>query len=285
MRIGRNGAQASHHVLQGGNLVNPNAADVQPENHPEPNMAKAEPPEAPAPANVCFQLARWWLIACGLAAGLLSFAIGEAIYQLIPARIVPIDTMGHISMGPSAETSRIADMQNGTLTFGLLGICLGGCLGIAGGLARRSVAAAIKAGLLGAVLAMILAVALSWLLLPFFLKELPNQPDYDVIFSMVMHGTIWGLIGASGGLAFAVGLGERKLIGRALLAGLGGAVLGAIVFDLIGASLFPLDDTIQPISITRTTRFLARIILAVATTGIVILSLPGSPKGVSDIGA
>jgi hypothetical protein len=121
---------------------------------------------------------------------------------------------------------------------------------------------------------MILAVATSLPLLPYFLKAIPDQPDYELILSMVMHGTIWGLIGASAGLAFAVGLGERGLIGPALLAGLAGAVIGAIVFDMTGGALFPLADTGQPISTTLPTRFLARLLVTIGTGAAIILVLP-----------
>jgi len=59
---------------------------------------------------------------------------------------------------------------------------------------------------------------------------------------------IWGLLGASAGLAFAVGLGERRRLGRALIAGLVGAVLGAVAFEFIGAVFFTLAETEEPIS-------------------------------------
>ena len=265
--------------------MNSNASDVVPENPAEPEATTALPPAPLDKADDRLRQARRWLIAGALTAGLLAFAIGEKTYELIPAKNVPIDTMGHVSIGPSAATARVAAARNGSITFGVLGICLGGCLGLAGGLARRSVAAAGKAGLLGAVLALILAVATSPPLLPFFLKAIPDQPDYDLIFSMVMHGTIWGLIGAAAGLAFAVGLGERRLIGPALLAGLAGAVLGAIAFDLIGGALFPLADTGMPISRTLPTRLLARLLVTVGTATAVILVLPGTPPAKSPAGS
>jgi len=99
-------------------------------------------------------------------------------------------------------------------------------------------------------------------------------PEYDLILSMIMHGSIWGLTGATAGLAFAVGLGEQKLYGRTLAAGFAGAVLGAIVFDLIGVVLFPLGSTGQPISTTWPTRLMARLLVTLATAAVVILLLP-----------
>jgi hypothetical protein len=157
------------------------------------------------------------------------------------------------------------------LTFGVLGVCLGGFLGIGRGPARRSASALVVAGLVGSILGLALAAGASFAVLPFFLKTQPVHPEYELILSMIMHGSIWGLTGAAAGLAFAVGLGEGRLLGRAL-----GAVLGTITFELIGAGLFPLASTSQPISTTWPTRLMARLMVTVATASVVILFLPGS---------
>jgi hypothetical protein len=219
--------------------------------------------------------ARRWLIIAGLASGLVAFGIGEAIYGLIRAKEAPVDTMGHILMVPTMETSNIANTQNGALTFGVLGLCLGGFLGMAGGLARRSTSAMVTAGLIGSVLGMALTAGASFALLPYFLKTLPDHADYDLILSMIMHGSIWGLAGASGGLAFAIGLGQPRLLWRSLAAGFVGAAIGAIAFDVIGGGLFPLANTVQPISTSWPTRLMARLIVTVTTTGVIMLLLPG----------
>ena len=55
-----------------------------------------------------------------------------------------------------------------------------------------------------------------------------------------------------------------------------GAVLGAVVFDLIGAGLFPFADTGQPISTTWQTRLMARLMISLATAAAIILVLPRS---------
>jgi len=235
--------------------------------------------DRPAPhdeANARINRARWWLALGGLVAGLVAFGVGELVYELIPAKKVEIPTMGQIVIAANVETSNVATVRNGALTFGVLGVCLGGFLGIAGGLARRSTSAAVVAGLAGSSLGLVLAAAASFALLPFFLKTLSAQPDNELILSLIMHGSIWGLTGAAAGLAFSVGLGERKLLGRALAAGFVGAVLGTIAFELIGGGLFPFANTGQPISTTWPTRLMARLLVTVATAAVVILNLPGS---------
>ncbi len=91
---------------------------------------------------------------------------------------------------------------------------------------------------------------------------------------MTMHGLIWGLAGAAGGLAFAVGLGQRRLLIRATMAGLTGAVLGAFAFGLAGASLFPLADMGDPVSPIWPSRLIARLWVTAATAACIILVLP-----------
>jgi hypothetical protein len=211
----------------------------------------------------------------GLLTGLIAFGVGEAIYKLIPAKRVMINTMGRMLPATTPATESVADTQNAALAFGVLGACLGGCLGIAGGLARRSASAMVAAGLLGSILGSALAAGLSFVLLPYFMSVRPGHPEYDLILSMMMHGLIWGLPGAAAGLALAVGLGERRLLGPALTGGFLGALLGTIAFDLIGAGLFPLAHTGDPISTIWPTRLMARLCVTVATAAIIILLLPG----------
>ena len=120
-------------------------------------------------------------------------------------------------------TSAVATARNGAVGFGILGACLGGCMGIAGGLSRRSPAGAAGGGVLGAVLCMTLGACVSWVALPRFIAARQDYIEYDLIISLAMHLSICGLIGAAAGLAFAVGLGEPRLCGRILAAGLLGA--------------------------------------------------------------
>ncbi len=209
------------------------------------------------------------------------------LYQIIPAQVEGVNTMGNILMVPTAKTVTNADTRNAALTFGVLGVCLAGLLGIAGGLARRSASGIVLAALLGLVLGLTCGVGFSFAVLPFFFRTEPFYPEYDLILSMIMHGSIWGSIGAAGGLTFAAGLGVRRVYGRALLAGLMGAVLGTIGFELIGVVLFPLENTGQPVSTSWPTRLMARLTVTLMTAAFIILLLPEpqhdipSPKPVS----
>ena len=78
---------------------------------------------------------------------------------------------------------------------------------------------------------------------------------------MLVHGGIWGPIGAAGGLAFALGLGGGpRSAFRATLGGLVGASLGTVLFEIVGAWFFPLAKTAYPIAVGAGARLTARLL-------------------------
>jgi hypothetical protein len=251
-----------------------NQPDATPEGPPGPAPRGASPQATPPPVPGWHPRARWGVALAGPLAGLLAFAVGEAIYQRIPPEQVVIPTSGTFVIGPTAATQAVADVRNAALAFGVLGGCLGGCLGIAGGLARRSPAAAAAAGAAGALLAAGLSAGASLPLLPRLISLTAMRPNYEIFISLLIHAIPWGLAGAAGGLAFALGLAQRRLVVGALAAGLVGAVLGAVAFDLIGAFAFPFADTGAPVSTTWQSRLLARLLVTTATAAVVSLSPP-----------
>jgi hypothetical protein len=133
----------------------------------------------------------------------------------------------------------------------------------------------VTGGLLGVFLGLALGAGASLALLPWFIKARYDFFEYDLLIAMIMHVVIWGLLGAAAGLAFAVGLGESRLGGRSLVAGLVGAVLGAMAFELIGALVFSSANTNYPISETWPTRLIARLLVTVGTAMVVAWFVPG----------
>jgi len=240
--------------------------------------SQAKPTASREGAEVSYNQVPWLVMLGALLAGLAAFGIGEMIYKIIPAEKVLQSVMMTNAkvLLPTRATEDTAAARNGALSFGLLGLCLGGALGIAGGSARRSTLAATKGGLFGAVLGLALGVGLSLGLLPFFLSQQNRYSDDDLIVlivSLIMHALLWGLLGASAGLAFAIGFEKPQLWGRASLAGFLGAVLGTVAFEIVGGLFFPLAATHQPISETWLTRLMARLLVTLATAGAVILAL------------
>jgi hypothetical protein len=210
----------------------------------------------------------------GIIAGLAAFGIGEATREWVPPEKVRTNFFGAVRERVTRDSPRVA-IRTAALAFGVMGLCLGGCLGITGGLARRSLPASVAGGLLGAVLGALLGAGVTLGLLPFFMQMRSQFRNNDLVIGMLVHGVIWGPLGAAAGLAVAIGLGEPRLIGRAVAAGFAGAVVGSVAFDVIGAFAFPLAKTDSPISQTWTSRLLARLLVSVGTAAVVALLLPG----------
>jgi hypothetical protein len=251
---------------------------------PTPQSPLAEPAAARGQSEDRISRARWCVSAAGILAGLAAFGLGEAVYQLIPVVEKRVVTMGTAHIGATTETLMVAEARNGALTFGVLGLCVGAFMGMAGGAARRSASAIVSAGLLGSILGLALGASVSLAILPFFLDALPAHTEYDLILSLIMHASIWGLSGAVAGLAFAVGLGEFRLIGRSASAGFIGAVLGTLVFELVGAAAFPMDGTGRPISTSWPSRLLARLMVPLATAAFLTLSLKAPASMPKEVG-
>ncbi len=247
---------------------------------PQDIGAPIAPPAAPKAGTSAtwpgFGPAGWLAVLGGILAGLLAFAGGEATFDLIPIETMPRDVMGTKIWMPTMESRSAGLTKNGALTFGLLGLCLGACLGMAGGLARRSMSGAVAGTLLGTALGVALGASVSWLCLPWFTMARLLYSDHDLILSLGMHGLIWGSVGAGAGLAFAVGLGKPRRGLPGPIAGLLGALLGTLAFEVIGAVAFPLAECDEPISRTWVTRLMARLLVSVGAAVTVGLSLAES---------
>ena len=213
------------------------------------------------------------IVVSGIVAGLAAFGIGEATSELIPPDTVKFDFFGAARVQVSRDTQRVVTLT-AAVAFGVLGVCLGSCLGIAGGLARRSVSACVSGGLFGAVLGGILGAGGALGLLPFSMEMRSQHPNNDLVIGILVHGIIWGALGAAAGLAFAIGLGQPRLFGRAVVAGFAGAVAGSVAFDLIGGFTFPLAKTDSAISLTWASRLFARVMVSALTAAVVALLLP-----------
>jgi hypothetical protein len=203
--------------------------------------------------------------AAGLVAGLMGFGIGEITYGSFSPELVPQPLGGGQVMRPNLQTIAVADSRNSAVTFGTMGGVLGLVLGVAGGLSRRSIKSATLAGILGLFLGTALGVALPLVLIvPFRRMQVLRNSD-DLLVPIGLHAALWGPLGLVGGLAFGIGSGRPGLILRCMLGGLAGAIVGAIIYDVIGAAVSPLAGTSDAISITRPTRLLARLLVPMGT--------------------
>ena len=206
----------------------------------------------------------------GLLAGLMAWLMAELILPIYLPTTTQVDTgsvIPHLSLYDHAE----ADYKNAIIAYTLLGVSLGLQLGLAAGLARQRTASAIRAGGIGAILGGILAAVVAAVVLPVYFREdelNPEQLTHDLMLPLLVHAGSWAAAGLGGGLAWGLGLGvgtraDRVRVYRAGLGGLLGAIVGAILYELVGGLGFPGDNSGHPISLTRATRLIARVAVAV----------------------
>jgi hypothetical protein len=212
----------------------------------------------------------------GLAAGLLGFALGEITYDAFPAQRVPHNIQGSVVLLPSAETQLLAMTKSSALAFGEFGAMLGLCLGWAGGLARRPARGAWSTALLGMLAGGLAGALLPTGVIPIFMALFRQFETRKLELALLMHGLVWGVLGAIAGLAFAKGRGERLTTGKLVLGGLAGAILATVAADLIGALFFPMDGTDEAISSSWTTRLIARLLVGLGVGAGIALALRSS---------
>lgn len=214
------------------------------------------------------------IAAFALLAALGSFGIGEATHRWFQPALVLQSVIGSTKAAlPTLETEFAATTRNAALAFGALGACLAGALGVAGGLSRKSPQAAAIGGLSGLILGGILGAGASLTLIPPLLQARYRHSEYESFVAFVIHGAPWGLIGGAAGAALALGRKDSTSLGRTALAGVVGALIGSIAFDLLGGLFFVTAEIENPISETRISRFLARFLVCLGVAAAVALSL------------
>ncbi len=213
-------------------------------------------------------------VSAGAFAGLVAWGIGELTLNAFTPRPEHAGFWTNQFLVPTPASKRVAEAQNATLAFGVLGGLLGFGLGLAGGITARIPRRALTVGLIGLGLGAVLGVVPSLVGLPYY-NELyfQNVPVKDLSVSIPLHLGVWVPLGAGAGLAFGLGRGGGRAWPGATVGGVLGAVLGVVLFDLLGAVLFPMAETEKPLSVTSTSRLLARLMVALlAALGAAALS-------------
>jgi hypothetical protein len=214
-------------------------------------------------------------------AGVASWLGGEACVELIKPPRHAVNARGMTLRVTDRRGEAAAVAKNAGLAFLILGAALGGGLGAAGGLARGSRPAALRATWAGLFLGIVAAGVMSLALLPVYNAyqlRYPDDASRDLLFPLLVHAGIWSAVGAAGGLALALGLGERGPMPRAMLGGFLGAAVGTVAYEITGA-FFPAARTAQFVSATWETRLMARLVVTLlASVGAMIgvTTPPGS---------
>jgi hypothetical protein len=218
----------------------------------KPTYASARPP------------GRRWILLLGLSliAGAAAWLAGERTMEY--ARLSKAAAENYRdSTALNAEMPRVIAI-NGALTFGTFGGLLGLALGLGGGLCRRSTTGAIVGALAGLILGAAAGALPALAVMPWHWRHRNDDPaTLELLTPLLKHMALWSAVGLAAGLAFGIGSSGRpaRLL-EAALAGLLGAMLGTLAFEILGAVFFPLDHTADPFSSTSSTRLLAKLCVA-----------------------
>lgn len=206
-----------------------------------------------------------WAIAltAGLAAGLVSGLAGELVYGVFQPRLVTVSfPMGVSLLMPTAATQNQADFKNAVLVFTMVGGLTGLALGFAGGLVSRSRSRGAIVGLCAMMVGGLVAAGASLALVPLFYRHYVPDTN-DLLTPTLIHACIWAAIGAVGGLAFGIGLRSWRVLPAATAGACLGAIMAAVLFHLLGASLFWESGSTEPLASSSPVRLLAMLLLTV----------------------
>jgi hypothetical protein len=205
------------------------------------------------------------VLACGAAAGLVSWLAGELAHGAFRPRLIVVEAMGMKSLQPSRESQRAADLKNATLVFSILGGVTGLAVGIAGGMAIHSPARGLKVGLLALGAGALVGALASFALARFFFQELIPDSN-DLLSPILIHGGIWTAIAAVGGIAFAFATGtSKRRLADAIAGACFGAILATIFYHALAAAVFPEAKSTEVVANTAIVRFLAMSLVPILT--------------------
>jgi hypothetical protein len=205
-----------------------------------------------------------------LVAGVLSWGIGELTSNYYGPSKEAIRSTTRFDFNALNRSQGLADRKNATIAFGTFGALLGLSVGAFAGLLRRSSASVLIASLTGLLAAGIGGALVSYGLAPVF-GRFYSDVNPSLMLPILIRGGICAVIGLAAGLAYGLGRHGPTGILRTLSGGLLGGVLGVILFEVIIATLFPMERNDKVIPSSLVTRLLCYLCVAAGVAAGAIL--------------
>jgi hypothetical protein len=208
-------------------------------------------------------LRSWTIVlAAGLVAGVLAWVAGELTHGFFRPRRYSVEIMGMVSMQPSKESRRAADIANATLSSAILGSVAALTMGLAGGLIVHTPLRGAIIGLGAQALGAFAGAAASLALIPILYWELVPDSN-DLLTPIMIHGGIWSAIGAVCAMAFAAGMSRWRQLPLAILFAGTGASTASVIFHLLTGILFPGSSSAEAVGGSAVVRLLATSLVTV----------------------
>jgi len=238
----------------------------------QPPLSESSPEvRSTAQASVSTGLVLGVLLAALLSA-LACWGLGEKGLLSVTADEKTMQMMGRKITGATSETRIVAQHKEAAITYGVFGALTASAIGLV--IAQKQGGRSALQGLLGGlILGGVVGAGIAAILAPVILRYSDLTGPAELFLPLFVHGGIFAGIGAATGIV--AGLGTRALRQIALMAlgGALGAFLGGFIYDIIGAILFPLAGTAQPISGSWVTRLLCFLLSSVGVAAGTLLSL------------
>jgi hypothetical protein len=200
-----------------------------------------------------------------------TWLVGESGTLDVPPAKGQYRTMSGMVTGVTPETRQVAANKTAARVYGVYGAALGLALGVAGGLAAGQRGGAGTGAGVGAIAGAAVGAVAPLAVVPSY-NRLAGEWAGSLGPALVMHSGLWAPIGATAGLALGLGLGGRARAARAALGGALGAVVGAGVYELLGAVAFPLAETTSARAATALPRLLALLLTALPAAACAVVA-------------
>ena len=166
-------------------------------------------------------------------------------------------------MEPTAESKYAAESKNAALANAIMGCAAAFAIGLGGGLAASTPSRGLFVGLCaqaaGLVAGGVAALVVIRLFDPVYAPPV-RTVTHDVWWPLLIHAGSWCPIGVIGGAAFALGSGSRSRFKNIVASATAGALLAAVVFQLIAICL-PLEaGATRPLARAPFVRLVAMIV-------------------------
>jgi hypothetical protein len=237
----------------------------------------------PAPGRRSGAVVRLAAVLAAMAAGLAAWVVTERGTFRVQPVAEKVHIMGVESMAPTVRTRTAAAQREVMGVLMAFGTLLGLGMGLAGAIPARSWRRAFVACVIGALAGLLAGILPTGIVLPLYHRA-QERGGGDLSNSLLMHLGLWVPLGAAAGLGYGIGRIEPRRWWITVVGGAVGAAIGTLVYDVLGAFLFPLAETGKPISEAWITRLMAFLLVAL-TTAAATLAVAETPAGTGPQGA
>ena len=206
----------------------------------------------------------------------LAWGLGEA-FRVKEIVVGKVSATSMPNRRPGSELSVPLATQNSAVSYAVLG----GLLAFGAGVAARlifsghSLPQSLPFGLVGLALGACGGGASAYWFTPMYLSQMESA---DVTRSILIHLGIWGTIGGGAGIALGTASKDRSVLGHALIGGILGGAVAAVLFDIVGGFM-PLAHTERPLSEETGTRLASHLLIGLAVTLGIALVTSQRPRG------